>query len=114
MSDDILNMLRVGGLQKPSSDRVIEHIEALREENRVLTNTIKMHQEGVKTLGGINANLHAENALLRAALKPFAELWSISLIAFGTDAPDDYTFRQSVSCGIVRAAAAALKETGDE
>lgn len=82
-------------------------IEApLRAENEKLRNSLQdMTVRYSESIG--------EREKLRAALKPFAELWSIRLIAFNTEAPDDYTFRQSISCGIVRAAAAALKETGE-
>jgi hypothetical protein len=59
--------------------------------------------------------LRAENARLREALKPFAlsehkiERW------FGMDIPDSYNVvSQWVTVGDLRAAAAALKETGDE
>ena len=51
---------------------------------------------------------------LRSALKPFAlsehniERW------FGVDNPDSYIVSQWVTVGDLRAAAAALKETGDE
>ena len=59
----------------------------------------------------IEAPLRAENEKLRAALKPFAE----TDIAFYADEKDYYVCTAVwFSLGQYRAAAAALKETGDE
>ena len=54
--------------------------------------------------------LRAENEKLRAALKPFAE----AAEPMGTGWSDEDSVGIGCSVGDLRAAAAALKETGDE
>ena len=82
---------------------------ALRVENERLRDGVRSTIQERDVLSGENWELRAENEKLRAALKPFADDYGDYSDGMWSDL--DYI---QVSVGDLRAAAAALKETGNE
>ena len=134
MSDDltIAYMLGVEDMRSKLHNQADE-IERLRAENekfykqaemnaRLLTENASLRAENetlrrdVKTaVMGDSAELQdvkRENEKLREALEPFVKLQA-TFMASCNGAPDDYLIAENLSCGILRAAAAAIRECGE-
>ena len=134
MSDDltIAYMLGVEDMRSKLHKQADE-IERLRAENekfykqaemnaRLLTENASLRAENetlrrdVKTaVMGDSAELQdvkRENEKLREALEPFVKLQA-TFMASCNGAPDDYLIAENLSCGILRAAAAAIRECGE-
>ena len=107
MSDNYLiyDPAAFGALEIKEDTRDAE-ILRLRAENEKLRAECD-EQARLNGMGGEReAKLASDNARLRATLKPFAEM-NVTII-------DDTRMFYSFTCDHIRAAAAALKETGDD
>ena len=86
--------------------------EKLHREAAIRIDQIEREQEAhLRTIADYNrAAVKIEK--LRKALKPFVKLQA-TFMASCNGAPDDYLIAENLSCGILRAAAAAIRECGE-
>ena len=98
---------------RAENEKLLEDNEKLRREAVIRIDQITREQEAhLRTIADYNrAAVKIEK--LRKALKPFVKLQA-TFMASCNGAPDDYLIAENLSCGILRAAAAAIRENGDE
>ena len=87
-----------------------DEIERLQQLNEYLRSEKERLSKDVYNLILKKEEVKTENEKLRLALKPFVKLQA-TFMASCNGAPDDYLIAENLPCGILRAAAAAIRET---
>lgn len=107
MKTDIVERLRSQSILGVWHPMMLEAADDIERQRKVISATI----EDCQYLKDKQIEAADEIEKLRAALKPFN--WSSFPVDWEKQ-PDDAIFTLHISVGHLRAAAAALKETGDE